>query len=119
MPDYREYDVFKCAHRLVLSVYASTKRFPSEEKYGLTSQIRRAAVSIPTNIAEGAGRGSDPDFARFLRIAIGSANEVEYLVRLSANLGLLDAKTQSELSELAARTRQMLARLSARLYRSS
>ncbi|MBT8165633.1 MAG: four helix bundle protein [Acidimicrobiia bacterium] len=119
MPDYRDYDVFKCAHRLVLSIYAATKSFPTAEKYGLTSQIRRAAVSIPTNIAEGAGRGSDQDFARFLRIAIGSTNEVEYLVRLSADLGLINDQTRVDLSKLAGRTRQMLARLSATLRTGS
>ena len=119
MPDYRDYDVFKCAHRLVLSVYAATKGFPSEERYGLTSQLRRAAVSIPTNIAEGAGRGSDQDFARFLRIAIGSTNEVEYLVRLSADLGLVGAKNQADLSDLTTRTRRMLTRFSATLRTGS
>jgi four helix bundle protein len=119
MPDYREYDVFVCAHELVLSVYAATKPFPSDERYGLTSQIRRAAVSIPANIAEGSGRGSDGDFSRFLRIAIGSANEVEYLLQLSKDLGLVSMEAHEDLSTLAARTRQMLARLSSKLNRIS
>ena len=119
MPDYREYDVFVCAQDLVRSVYAATKPFPSGERYGLTSQVRRAAVSIPANIAEGSGRGSDRDFARFLRIAIGSANEVEYLLQLSKDLGFLPEETHQDLSTLTARTRQMLTQFARRLSRKS
>ena len=66
MKDFRKLQVWHKAHRLVVDVYAATVTFPTEERYGLTSQIRRASVSIPANIAEGCGRGSDAEFARFL-----------------------------------------------------
>lgn len=119
MPDYRDYEVFKTAHDMVLLAYRVTRRFPDAEKYGLVSQLRRAATSVPTNIAEGAGRKSDRDFARFLRIAIGSTNEVEYLIRLSRDLQFVDDEISSDLTDLAVRTRQMLERLHASLGRSN
>ena len=73
MGTYRELKVWQRAHRLTLSVYAATRRFAREELYGLTSQIRRAAASIPANIAEGRGRFGNAEFGRFLQIALGSA----------------------------------------------
>ena len=100
---------------MTLLAYRVTARFPDAEKYGVVSQLRRAATSVPTNIAEGAGRKSDKDFARFLRIAIGSTNEVEYLSRLSRDLEFVDARAWSDLTVLASRTRQMLERLHASL----
>jgi four helix bundle protein len=78
MQDFRQLKVWQKAHRFVLHVYEATQKFPAEERFGLTSQIRRAAVSIPANIAEGAVRSSDADFGRFLHIALGSASEVDY-----------------------------------------
>ncbi|MDP1677631.1 MAG: four helix bundle protein [Bacteroidota bacterium] len=78
--------VWQKAHLLVKEVYVVSNDFPKEELYGITSQLRRAAVSIPTNIAEGSGRGSDADFKRFLQIAFGSTSEVEYLIFLSKEL---------------------------------
>ena len=95
MKDFRELKVWDKAHRVALSVYRATKDFPAQEQYGLTSQIRRAAVSIPTNIAEGCGRNGDAEFARFLDIALGSASELEYLVLLSGELELLRQEQQS------------------------
>ena len=81
-----------------------TAGFPKSELYGLTNQIRRASVSIPTNIAEGCGRGSDADFARFLQIAFGSSNEVDYLLLLSFDLGMIAetifAKLNSQIVEI-------------------
>jgi four helix bundle protein len=75
MKDFRQLKVWEKAHQLAVAVYKETKGFPKEELYGLTSQIRRSSMSIPTNIAEGCGRNTDADFARFLQIAMGSASE--------------------------------------------
>ncbi|NNC93712.1 MAG: four helix bundle protein [Acidimicrobiia bacterium] len=108
MADYRDLDVYKCSHQLALAIYGATGSFPDREKYGLTSQLRRAAVSVPSNIAEGAGRGSHKDFARFLRVAVGSANELECQLLIARDLGLLDLETHQSVSELVARTRQLL-----------
>ena len=79
----------KKAHGLALVIYKVTKDFPKEESYGLTSQLRRAAVSVPANIAEGKSRGSDRDFIRFLLISRASLTEVRYLLLLSRDLQLL------------------------------
>src|SRR5690606_7599688 len=88
MQDFRNLKVWEKSHDLVLEIYKI--KFPQEELYGLSSQIRRAATSIPTNIAEGCGRGSDVDFKRFLQIAFGSASEVEYLLILCHDLEYID-----------------------------
>ena len=82
MSDYKNLIVWKKSHEFVLKIYKVSSLFPKEEQFGITSQIRRASLSIPSNIAEGNGRGGDRDFARFLRIAQGSVNEVEYLLLL-------------------------------------
>ncbi len=83
MKDFRTLTVWQKSHKLVVMIYQNTKTFPKEELYGISSQLRRAIVSIPTNIAEGCGRGSDKDFAKFAQIAVGSASESEYLILLS------------------------------------
>lgn len=80
---------------LTKDVFVYTRRFPETEKYGLTSQLTRAAVSIPSNIAEGSGRGTDKDFSRFLNIALGSAFEVETQLLISADFGY-DFEEKSE-----------------------
>jgi four helix bundle protein len=89
--DFKDVKVWTKAHELTLSVYQVTRRFPREELYGLTSQLRRSAVSIGANIAEGCGRRSDGEFGRFLQIARGSASEVEYHLLLARDLGFLAA----------------------------
>src|SRR5687768_11115905 len=89
MKDFRQLKVWEKAHQVALAIYKATKEFPKEELYGLTSQIRRASMSIPTNISEGCGRNTDAEFARFLQIAMGSASETEYQLLLSHDLGLL------------------------------
>jgi four helix bundle protein len=78
MKDFRQLKVWEKSHQLALAVYKITKEFPKEELYGLTSQIRRASMSIPTTIAEGCGRNTNKEFARFLQIAMGFASETEY-----------------------------------------
>ncbi|MFC1573576.1 four helix bundle protein [Candidatus Latescibacterota bacterium] len=78
MKDFRQLEVWKRSHELTLKIYKLTKSFPKEELYGVTSQIRRAALSIPTNIAEGCGRKGDVELSRFLVISLGSASELDY-----------------------------------------
>lgn len=92
MKDFKQLIVWNKAHQLVKNIYSITGNFPKEEIFGLTSQLRRASASIPTNIAEGCGRGSDADFKRFLQIAFGSASEVEYLLLLTFELGYYNEK---------------------------
>ena len=87
--NYHKLRAFELADMLVIEIYKVTSEFPKDEIYGLTSQLRRAAVSIPTNIAEGCGRETDAELARFCQIATGSASEVEYLLLLSHDLGLI------------------------------
>lgn len=88
MQDFRNLDVWARAHQLTLLVYQLTDTFPRSELFGLTSQIRRAASSIATNLAEGCGR-TQPEFGRFVQIALGSACEVEYQLLLARDLKLL------------------------------
>jgi four helix bundle protein len=83
--------VWKQAIDVAVDIYALSGQLPGRERFGLTSQLRRAAVSVPTNIAEGAGRESERDFARFLGIAIGSANELETLLLVAIRLGYLES----------------------------
>jgi four helix bundle protein len=90
MQDYKELVVWKKSHDFALSIYKSMSEFPKEERYNLVSQLKRASTSIPANIAEGAGRFTQKDFASFLQNALGSSHEVEYLVLLSKDLGFLN-----------------------------
>ncbi|MEQ9425843.1 MAG: four helix bundle protein [Cyclobacteriaceae bacterium] len=91
MRNFIDLEIFHEAHRIVKSVYAVTRSFPKEEVYGLTSQIRRSAVSIPSNIAEGCGRATEKELARFCNISMGSASELEYQLYLSSELGYLSS----------------------------
>jgi four helix bundle protein len=111
MKDFKSLKVWEKAHRLTLKVYEATAGFPQEEVYGLKSQMRRASVSIPTNIAEGCGRNTDAELARFLEIAMGSASELDYLVLLAKDLKMLDNKTSSDLTEMIVEIKQMLSSL--------
>lgn len=90
MRKYKNYLVWKNSKDLVKVIYTSTQKFPATEKYGLTSQIRRAAVSIPANIAEGSGRRTEKDFRGFLHVALGSCFELDTLLELSADLKYLE-----------------------------
>src|SRR6266852_4413119 len=99
MRPHEKLDVWKKAIDFVVAVYRATDGFPKEEKFGLTSQLRRAAVSIPANIAEGAGRKSSKEFAYFLSNSQGSASEVETELLIASRLGYLNPNVFSELQE--------------------
>ena len=108
MKDFRELKVWEKGHHLALAVYKATAKFPREEMYGLTSQIRRSCASIPANIAEGCGRNGDPELARFLQIALGSASELEYQLLLSRDLSLLTAAEYKQLTADTTEVKRML-----------
>ena len=108
MRNHRDLVVWKRSHRLVLRLYRLTDDFPRPEVFGLTSQIRRAAVSIPTNLAEGCGRWGDGDIGRFVKIAMGSASEVDYLTFLGAELGYVSSDKYTELATELTEVRGML-----------
>jgi len=108
MKDYRDLKVWEKSHQAVLRIYDLTRSFPEEELFGVTSQLRRAAVSVPTNIAEGCGRGTDADFARFLQMGMGSASETDYLVLLSKDLGYLSEANYMPLQASISEVKRML-----------
>jgi four helix bundle protein len=108
MAHYVRLLAWQAAHKLVLRVYGLTKTWPSAERYGLTSQIRRAAVSIPTNIAEGSARKGKNEFRRFLDIAGGSHAEVEYLLRLAVELEYMTSADSAIASNECAETGRLL-----------
>ena len=111
MKDFKKLKVWQKAHRLTLDVYQASATFPREELYGLTSQIRRSCLSIPSNIAEGCGRGTDTDFARFLQISMGSSSEVEYLLILSRDLQILTSGYYETLNDDVIQVKRMLTSL--------
>jgi four helix bundle protein len=108
MKDFHSLKVWEKAHTLVLAVYKSTGQFPKQELYSLTNQIQRAAVSVPTNIAEGCGKDSDGELKRYFTIAMGSASELEYLLLLARDLGYLPADVYQPLQNDLVETRKML-----------
>jgi four helix bundle protein len=97
----RKLKVFDRAHGLAIRVYRLTATFPNAERYGLCSQLRRAAVSVPTNIVEGCARQSAREYDRFLDVALGSAAEVGYLLELASDLGVASREKSSECRECA------------------
>ena len=107
MKDFRQLKVWEKSHQLALAIYKATK----EELYGLTSQIRRSSMSIPTNIAEGCGRFTDADFARFLQMAMGSASETEYQLILARDLEFLPKDSYEKLHNEVEEVKRMLASL--------
>jgi four helix bundle protein len=102
-----------------LAVYKATEAFPQQELFGLTSQLRRASVSIPANIAEGCGRSGEPELARFLRIALGSASELEYHIILSTDLCYLNKSTSQPLFKQVTEVKRMLTSLIQKLMAES
>ena len=104
-------EVFKVAHALVLKVYELTRTFPREETFGLVSQLRRAAASVPANLSEGAGRLNRPEYRQFAGIAKGSAAEASYHLLLARDLGYLSSEQCDDLRNDYNRVGQMLTRL--------
>ena len=111
MQDYRKLKVWEKSHKLALGTFAVTSYFKAPEAWPLREQILKAAISIPSNIAEGAGRGSDPDVRRFLWHSLGSCNELEYDLRLAREAGFLPATRHSGLHDQIAEVRRMLSGL--------
>src|ERR1700687_110064 len=108
MRDFREIKVWEKAHALTLEIYKASAGFPQEEIYGLTSQMRRSSSSIPANIAEGCGRGGNPELARFLQIGLGSACELEYHILLARNLTFLPTSAYDPLQDSVVEVKRML-----------
>lgn len=111
MVDYRNYLVWQKSHQLVLDIYPITKRFPKEERFNLVSQINRAGISIPSNIAEGCGRETQKELMRFLYISSGSAHELEYLILVSKELNFINDDVFKGLSSKIVQIKKMLASL--------
>lgn len=118
MQDFKSLKVWEKAHWLTLEIYRHTKDFPKEELYSLTNQLRRAASSVPANIAEGCGKQTKADFANFLNIALGSANETEYFLILSRDLNYISDDIFKMLSKEANDVKAMLINLITRVRAS-
>ena len=108
MRDFRNLKVWEKSHQLALEIYKKSDDFPDVERYGLTSQIRRCGYSIPTNIAEGCGRESEKEFARYMNISMGSASELEYLTLLVKDLKYLSEEDYREISTKVIEVKRML-----------
>ena len=119
MRDHRKLRAFELADELVMSVYSATRTFPKDEMFGLTSQLRRASVSIASNIVEGCARNSEADFLRFLDMAFGSIREVEYQLTIARRLGYTSGETAEQLASQADETARVLAGLIRSLRSSS
>ena len=119
MRDFHNLIVWQRSHQLTLAVYRISKAFPKEEMFGLTSQIRRAVSSIPTNIAEGCGRDSNKEFAHFLQIAIGSATEVECQLLLAHDLDYINDDDYQALTDETVVVRKMIIKYQSELKSSS
>ncbi len=108
MSDYKKLAVWSKSHQFALDIYKASAGFPKDEVYGLTSQLRRSAISIPSNIAEGSGRGGTPELIRFLHIASGSAHEAEYQLLLAFDLGYLQEAIYKKLENQSVEIKRML-----------
>ncbi len=111
MVDYKNYKVWQRSHDLVLKIYGATNQYPKSEQFGLVSQMNRACISIPTNIAEGCGRETQKELIRFLYISSGSAHELDYLILVSQKLGFLDSNIAEELLTEIDEIKKMIAAL--------
>ena len=119
MRDHTKLRAFELADELAVAVYQSTKTFPNTEQFGLTSQMRRAAVSAASNIVEGCARHGEHDYIRFLEIAYGSARELQYQISLAYRLGYLDSRSHQALSAASEETSKVLNGLIRSLRRSA
>ena len=108
MRDHTKLRAFELADQLALAVYKATQLFPRDELFGLTSQLRRATVSIASNIVEGCARSSEAEYIHFLDVAYGSAREVEYQIGLARRLGFLPDDSYKELNQLSTETAKVL-----------
>lgn len=108
MQDFRQLKVWQKGHQLTLGIYQATAKFPKSELFGLTSRMRRAAASIPANIAEGCGRTGKAELSRFLQISMGSASEVEYHLMLARDLGMLASPEHQQLDSQAVELKRMI-----------
>jgi four helix bundle protein len=108
MQDFRNLMVWQKAHALTLDVYRNTRDFPVDERYGLTSQLRRSCASVPANVAEGCARGSDVDFARFVNVAAGSASETDYHLLLARDLNYFSVSVYEALFQQLSEVKRML-----------
>jgi four helix bundle protein len=115
MKDFRQLAIWQRSHQLTLAIYKLTRTFPSDERYGLTAQLRRAMASVPANIAEGCGRDSDPELKRFLDIAHGSASEADYHLFLATDLGYLTGEEHIPLAREISELKRMIGAFSRRL----
>lgn len=115
MQDFKKLKVWEKSHQLTLNIYKATENFPREELFGLKSQMRRSSASIPTNLAEGTGRGSNTDFARFVQISFGSANELEYQLLLANDLHLITDTDYTQLVRDVIEIKKMLTGLLGKL----
>lgn len=108
MARYERFEAWKKAHRLALTVYRLTESFPRHELYGLTSQARRAALSVPANIAEGSAKRGRREFGRYLDIAVGSLSELSYLLLVARDLGFLSQEQWTDCDALHTDTSKTL-----------
>lgn len=111
MKDFRSLNVWQNAHSLTIGVYRETRGFPKEELYGLTSQLRRAALSIGANLAEGCGRGSDRELTQYVQVAMGSASELEYHLLLAHDLSYVASDHYTTMHAAVCEIKKMLVSL--------
>jgi four helix bundle protein len=119
MRNYKDLRVWDEPHRLTLAVYKTTQTFPKEERFGLTSQIRRSSASIAANLAEGCGRRSDGEMGRFVQIAMGSGAELSYHLLLAKDLGFVNEGEYAKLDVSVERVLRMLSALSGKVRNPS
>ncbi len=119
MHNFRELNIWQKSKQLAIHIYKITSNFPTDEKFGLIAQIRRASISVPANIAEGAGRKSKKDFSQFINIALGSLNEVSTFLEIAKDLNILDVNTFDNLEKEIRHISNMLGAFNKALFRNT